>query len=66
MRDSRAISPDMGVCFTSTKEVVFSLAFVCLLAKLCKNCNSTSFHRIKWNSGTPWTIEKAGGTGISR
>ena len=36
---------------TSAKEVMFSSAFVCLLAGLCKNY-STDFHKVRWKGGT--------------
>jgi len=41
---------------TSAKEVIFSSAFVCLLAGLRDNY-LTDFHKVRWNGGT-WATEE--------
>jgi len=41
---------------TSTKEVMFSSAFVCLLISRLMQTYSTDFHKIRWKGGTEETI----------
>ena len=39
------------ITLTKDKAVLFSLSFVCLLARLLKHC-STDFHKIWWKGDT--------------